>query len=69
MTGVSSSTRPRRAGSPLAYDRPVAVWLLLGCALVFAVVVIGGTTRLTHSGLSIVEWAPITGALPPITLT
>lgn len=69
MTGVSSSTRPRQAGSPLAYDRPVAVWLLLGCALVFAVVVIGGTTRLTHSGLSIVEWAPITGALPPITHT
>ena len=41
---------------------------LFGCsALVFGILVIGGLTRLTESGLSIVEWQPITGILPPIT--
>jgi cytochrome c oxidase assembly protein subunit 15 len=47
-------------------DRTVALWLLACCALVFAMVVVGGITRLTHSGLSIVEWQPIVGALPPL---
>ena len=46
--------------------RAVAAWLLACCALVFAMVVVGGITRLTHSGLSIVEWQPIVGALPPL---
>ncbi len=44
----------------------VALWLLVVCAIVFAMVVLGGVTRLTHSGLSIVEWRPITGVLPPL---
>ena len=47
-------------------QRPVALWLLACCALVFAMVVVGGITRLTHSGLSIVEWQPLVGALPPL---
>jgi cytochrome c oxidase assembly protein subunit 15 len=47
-------------------DRAVASWLLVCCALVFAMVVVGGITRLTHSGLSIVEWKPIVGAIPPL---
>ncbi len=47
-------------------DKAVALWLLACCALVFAMVVVGGVTRLTHSGLSIVEWQPIVGALPPL---
>lgn len=46
--------------------RVVAAWLLLCAALVFAIVVIGGVTRLTRSGLSIVEWQPLIGALPPL---
>jgi cytochrome c oxidase assembly protein subunit 15 len=46
--------------------RAVAIWLLVCCALVFAMVVVGGVTRLTHSGLSIVEWQPIVGAIPPL---
>lgn len=46
--------------------KPVAAWLLLCCALVFCMVVVGGVTRLTHSGLSIVEWAPIVGTVPPL---
>ena len=44
----------------------VAWWLLACCALVFAMVVVGGVTRLTHSGLSITEWQPIVGTLPPL---
>ena len=47
-------------------QKPVAVWLLVCCALVFAMVVVGGVTRLTHSGLSMVEWKPIVGTLPPL---
>jgi cytochrome c oxidase assembly protein subunit 15 len=50
-----------------ADDRAVALWLLACCALVFAIVVVGGITRLTRSGLSIVEWQPIVGVLPPLT--
>jgi len=44
----------------------VVAWLLVCCALVFAMVVVGGVTRLTHSGLSIVQWQPIVGVVPPI---
>jgi cytochrome c oxidase assembly protein subunit 15 len=47
-------------------SKPVAVWLLICCALVFAMVVLGGVTRLTGSGLSMVDWRPIMGVLPPI---
>jgi len=46
--------------------RAVAAWLLACAALVLVIVVVGGITRLTESGLSIVEWQPITGALPPM---
>lgn len=46
--------------------RAVAWWLFACCFLVFAMVVVGGITRLTHSGLSIVEWQPIIGTLPPL---
>ena len=50
-------------------QRAVAAWLLVCCALVFAIVVVGGVTRLTHSGLSITEWQPIVGTLPPLSET
>jgi cytochrome c oxidase assembly protein subunit 15 len=46
--------------------RPVVRWLLTGCVLIACMVVIGGITRLTGSGLSITEWKPIMGALPPL---
>lgn len=49
-----------------AHRRQVAIWLLVCAALVFAMVVLGGVTRLTRSGLSIVEWDPIMGAIPPL---
>ncbi len=48
-------------------NRTVAMWLLVLCGLVFAMVVLGGFTRLTGSGLSMVDWRPIMGVLPPLT--
>ena len=50
----------------LSSRRAVAAWLILCAALTFAMVVVGGITRLTESGLSIVEWQPLIGALPPL---
>lgn len=47
-------------------SRPVAIWLFAVAALVFLMVVVGGATRLTDSGLSITEWKPVSGALPPM---
>lgn len=46
--------------------RSVAAWLFLCAAMVLVMVVVGGITRLTHSGLSIVEWQPLVGTLPPL---
>mgnify|MGYP003386899586 CR=1 FL=1 len=53
---------------PATTARPEALikWLMFIALLVFAIVVVGGITRLTESGLSITEWKPITGALPPL---
>lgn len=53
---------------PAPNERPLALarWLLTVAALVFAMVVVGGITRLTESGLSITEWQPVTGAIPPL---
>jgi cytochrome c oxidase assembly protein subunit 15 len=47
-------------------SRPVAIWLFAVAFLVFCMVVVGGATRLTGSGLSITEWKPVTGAIPPL---
>ncbi|HRH64897.1 MAG TPA: COX15/CtaA family protein [Bacteroidia bacterium] len=46
--------------------RRIAIWLFTGCFLIFSMVVIGGITRLTGSGLSITEWNVIMGAIPPL---
>ncbi len=53
---------------PIDSARPLALsrWLLAVAGLVFAMVVVGGITRLTESGLSITEWRPISGAIPPL---
>ena len=68
MNSIAADAGPIAAGgAPGARARTaVAAWLLVCCALVFAMVVVGGVTRLTHSGLSIVEWQPILGTLPPL---
>ncbi len=47
-------------------NKEVAIWLLIGVGMIVIQVLIGGITRLTESGLSITEWKPITGALPPL---
>lgn len=47
-------------------DRPVGLWLLTGVGMIMIQVLLGGITRLTESGLSITEWKPITGMLPPL---
>ncbi len=47
-------------------NRPVIYWLLTGCLLIFIMVLVGGITRLTNSGLSMVEWNLIMGSIPPL---
>ncbi|BCJ90671.1 heme A synthase [Terrihabitans soli] len=46
--------------------RPVRIWLLIVALMVAVMVLVGGATRLTESGLSITEWKPVTGTLPPL---
>ncbi|MDA8712266.1 COX15/CtaA family protein [Alphaproteobacteria bacterium] len=53
--------------APSAADRQIALWLFTVAGFVMLMVLVGGLTRLTDSGLSITEWAPIRGALPPFT--
>ncbi len=52
--------------SPLKSSRAVSIWLFIMIIMVVSIVLLGGATRLTNSGLSITEWKPITGALPPL---
>jgi len=54
--------------APLAdtHSRAIRIWLLAVAALMFVTLVVGGATRLTESGLSIVEWKPVTGIVPPV---
>ncbi|WWD20807.1 hypothetical protein CI109_105284 [Kwoniella shandongensis] len=59
---ISTVTPP-----PPQIPRSLPYWLYGCSAVVFGIIVIGGLTRLTESGLSIVEWQPLTGVLPPIT--
>ncbi|MDG2272092.1 MAG: COX15/CtaA family protein [Halioglobus sp.] len=49
------------------YDRQVAQWLILCAVVIFGMIMLGGMTRLTHSGLSMVDWKPLVGAIPPLT--
>ncbi len=58
-----SATSERVGAGPRA---AVRVWLLAVAALVFVMVLVGGATRLTESGLSITQWKPVTGVLPPL---
>ncbi|WP_116369106.1 COX15/CtaA family protein [Parahaliea mediterranea] len=48
------------------YDRQIAAWLMLCAAVVFGMIILGGVTRLTNSGLSMVEWKPLMGVIPPL---
>ena len=44
------------------YDKQVASWLIFVAAVIFFMIILGGATRLTHSGLSMVDWNPVMGA-------
>ena len=57
---------PHGAARAAPSERLVRFWLLLTAALIFAMVLVGGATRLTESGLSITQWKPVTGVLPPL---
>jgi len=63
------STLALRGALPRAVrgDRAIGLWLLVCCAMIFLMVMIGGITRLTESGLSITEWQPVIGVVPPLT--
>jgi cytochrome c oxidase assembly protein subunit 15 len=65
----AAESRPMNAVSTIRDRelRPLRWWLIIVAAMIVAMVLVGGATRLTESGLSIVEWKPVTGALPPLT--
>src|ERR1700716_1356965 len=64
--GLAAPSDTNASAATVGAPRTVAGWLLTCCVLVFALIVVGGMTRLTHSGLSITEWQPIVGTLPPL---
>ena len=57
----------RAAGKAGRSTQAVRLWLFAVAALIFVMVIVGGATRLTESGLSITEWKPMTGVIPPLT--
>jgi cytochrome c oxidase assembly protein subunit 15 len=63
---LSATQRYAAPQAATAADVAVRTWLWIVAGLVFAMVVVGGATRLTDSGLSITEWKPIIGAIPPL---
>jgi len=65
-SGAIGRSRPVAGERTRASARAIVAWLAACCLLVFAMVVVGGVTRLTHSGLSITEWQPIVGTIPPL---
>ncbi|MDH5188529.1 MAG: COX15/CtaA family protein [Rhodospirillaceae bacterium] len=65
MTGFSSYRRPPNTRR----IKIMSAWLFSVAAMVFVMIVIGGLTRLTHSGLSMVEWKLFTGWIPPLSET
>ncbi len=71
MTSLADTVSPGSIGSATAMPglRAVRIWLFAIAGLVLAMVVVGGATRLTGSGLSITEWQPILGAIPPLSET
>lgn len=61
------NSNPIPAPPPAFRRRAISIWLLAVAALVVATLLVGGATRLTESGLSITEWKPVTGVVPPLT--
>ena len=48
------------------HDRQIAAWLIVCASVIFGMIILGGVTRLTNSGLSMVEWRPLMGVVPPM---
>ena len=67
-TSNASSKKIKNNVEIINSNKSLQIWLLVLFALVAAMIVVGGLTRLTDSGLSITEWKPLTGALPPLSL-
>ena len=68
-TAADSITVSRldRSSAEARHARALRVWLGLVALLIVAMILVGGATRLTDSGLSITEWKPVTGVIPPLT--
>ncbi|WP_374367618.1 COX15/CtaA family protein [Dongia sp.] len=70
MTTILTQSRSQSATAPArplaAAGRAIGLWLVMLCVMVMVMVMLGGVTRLTDSGLSIMEWKPIMGTLPPL---
>ncbi len=62
----AAATEPAAGACGSARPRALSTLLFIVAALVFGMVVIGGITRLTESGLSITQWKPVSGAIPPL---
>ena len=60
---------PRLAHLQPQYDRQIVGWLMVCAATILSMILLGGVTRLTDSGLSMVDWKPIAGIIPPLTET
>lgn len=63
---LKTSVKQNPKVDPVISDKSVGYWLIGTSGLVFSIVVVGGLTRLTESGLSITEWKPVTGTIPPL---
>lgn len=63
---TAADSPPQDVARPDADARAIGRWLAVVTAMVFAMIVLGALTRLTESGLSMVEWRPVTGWLPPL---
>src|SRR5580765_4433242 len=63
---MSIATISMTEAVPVRADRAVGLWLFVIAAMIGLMVVVGGLTRLTGSGLSITEWQPVTGIIPPL---
>jgi len=67
MAIQSLEARLEKAPADARHTRALRLWLGLVALLIVAMILIGGATRLTDSGLSITEWKPVTGVIPPLT--
>lgn len=67
LTILQRLTTMDNAAQQQPYNRQIGLWLISVCLLIYAMVILGGVTRLTGSGLSMVDWDPLMGWIPPMT--